>query len=129
MSAMPSNGLVGVSSHTTRVCAVTAARIASTSDTSAAVQSRPQRSATRAKSRYVPPYASSGMTTWSPGWQTARRRVSSAARPLANASARGPPSSAARHSCSASRLGLLDRLYSYPRRGSPTASCAYVEVW
>ena len=31
------------------------------------VCSRPQRSSTLANSRYVPPYASSGMTTWSPG--------------------------------------------------------------
>src|SRR6266508_4072422 len=49
--------------------------------------------------------------------------------PEANASPCRPPSSAARHSCSASRVGLAVRLYSYPSRGSPTASCAYVLVW
>ena len=47
----------------------------------------PSAAATLANSRYVPPYASSGITTWSPGWQTVRSSVSSAARPLAKASA------------------------------------------
>ena len=113
MSAMPSSGLVGVSTQTIFVRpGCTAARTASGSETLAGVNSRPQRWATRAKSRYVPPYASSGITTWSPGWHTARSRVSSAARPLAKASPTGPPSSAARHSWSASRVGLPERLYS-----------------
>ena len=42
--------------------------------------------------------------------------MSSAARPLANARPRRPGSIAARHSCSASRVGLPERLYSYPSR-------------
>ena len=63
-------------------------------------------------SRNVPPYASSGMITWSPGAQTARSRPSSAAIPDANASARRPPSSAARHSSRAWRVGFAVREYS-----------------
>ena len=110
-------------------CRRIAARAASTSDRWAAVQDSPQRSATLANNRNVPPYASSGITTWSPGRHTARSRVSSAARPLAKVSPVRPPSSAARHSCSASRVGLAVREYSYPSRGAPTASCAYVDVW
>ena len=52
MSAMPSSGLVGVSTQTIRVLpGRIAARTASTSETGAAVQVRPQRSATLAKSR------------------------------------------------------------------------------
>ena len=109
---MPSSGLVGVSTQTILVSVRIAARTASTSDTRAAVHCRPQRSATLAKRRYVPPYASSGMTTWSPGLQTVRSSVSSAARPLAKARPRRPPSSAARHSWSASRVGLAVREYS-----------------
>jgi hypothetical protein len=105
------------------------ARALSTVDRSAAVYSSPQFLVTLSKSRKVPPYASSGMSTWSPGRHKARRRVSSAARPLAKAYPKRPCSSAARHSWSASRVGLAVRLYSYPSRGAPTASCAYVEVW
>ncbi len=89
-----------------------AAATASGSDTGATVNSRPQFATTLAISRYVPPYASLGITTWSPGRQTVRSSVSSAAMPLANASARVPSSSDARHSCSASRVGLDVRLYS-----------------
>ena len=43
---------------------------------------------------------------WSPGRQTVRSSVSSAARPLANASPRAPPSSAASAVSSAARVGL-----------------------
>jgi len=60
----------------------------------------------------VPPYASSGITTWSPGPHTLRTRVSSAARPEANANARSPSSSAARLPSRAVRVGFADRLYS-----------------
>src|SRR6185503_3213246 len=84
---------------------------------------------TVAMSRKLPPYASSGSTTWSPGRSTVRSRVSSAASPEANASPCAPPSSAARHSSSAVRVGLAERLYSYPPRSPPTPSCLYVEVW
>src|SRR3954447_2604660 len=69
------------------------------------------------------------MTAWSPGRHSVRKRVSSAASPDANASPRRPPSTAARHSSSAVRVGLADRLYSYPPRSPPTPSCLYVEVW
>ena len=56
----------------------------------------PQACSTLSKSRNVPPYASSGSTTWSPGRHSARTRVSSAASPLAKAKPRSPSSSAAR---------------------------------
>ena len=129
MSRTPSSGLVGVSTQTSRVPSRIPARALSTVDRSAAVYASPQFCATLSKSRYVPPYASSGISTWSPGRHNARSRVSSAARPLAKAYPNRPCSSAARHSCNASRVGLSVRLYSYPSRGAPTASCAYVEVW
>src|SRR4051794_8321074 len=66
---------------------------------------------------------------WSPGAHMVRSRVSSAASPEAKASPRAPPSIAARHSSSAVRVGLAERLYSYPPRSPPTPSCLYVEVW
>ena len=72
----------------------------------------PSGCSTLSKSRWVPPYASSGITTWSPGSQTARSRVSSAASPEANANPRSPSSSAAMLPSSAVRVGLAERLYS-----------------
>ena len=72
----------------------------------------PHGSSTLAKSRNVPPYASSGSTTWSPGRQVARTKVSSAASPEANANPRSPSSSAASAPSSAVRVGLAERLYS-----------------
>ena len=60
----------------------------------------------------MPPYASSGMTAWSPGFVTARNRVSSAASPLANAKPRSPSSTAASAPSSAVRVGFAERLYS-----------------
>lgn len=113
MSATFSSGLVGVSSQTTLVLpGRIAARIASGCVTAAGVISTPQAPSTLANSRKVPPYASSGNTTWSPGTQSERIRVSSAARPLAKAKPRVPASIAARHSSSAVRVGLADREYS-----------------
>ncbi len=110
---MLSSGLVGVSTQTTVVSpGRTAARTASTSETGAAVCASPQGSSTLAKRRYVPPYASSGITTWSPGRHTACSRVCSAARPLENANPRSPSSSAARLPSSAVRVGLALREYS-----------------
>ena len=72
----------------------------------------PTPTSTREISRNVPPYASPPRTTWSPGRQTVRSRVSSAASPDAKASAVVPSSSAASASCSAVRVGLPLRLYS-----------------
>ena len=113
MSPMFSSGLVGVSTQTTLVRPGSmAARTASTSLTGAVPFARPQRVSTLSKSRWVPPYASSGMTTWSPGSQIARSRVSSAASPEAKANPRSPSSSAAMLPSSAVRVGLPERLYS-----------------
>ena len=113
MSPMLSSGLVGVSTQTSfvspgRIAAATCSR----SETGAGLCSRPQTFSTLSKSRKVPPYASSGITTWSPGRQSARTRVSSAARPEANAKPRSPSSSAAMLPSSAVRVGLAERLYS-----------------
>lgn len=112
MSVMPSSGFDGVSTQIALVRGVSAARTALTSEVSATENSTPQREATFANRRNVPPYASFGMTTWSPGVSSVRRRQSSAARPDAKASPRRPPSSAARFSSSAVRVGLALRLYS-----------------
>ena len=60
----------------------------------------------------MPPYASSGMTTWSPGVHSERITVSSAARPEAKAKPRSPSSSAASAPSRAVRVGLPERLYS-----------------
>ena len=89
-----------------------AARTASTSSTGAGLWVRPHGTATLSKSRNVPPYASSGMTAWSPGLQSARSRVSSAASPEANAKPRSPSSTAASAPSRAVRVGLALRLYS-----------------
>ena len=124
MSLTPSNGLVGVSTHTTLVLPGSiAASTASRSVRSTGVWSMPHGPNTRAMSRYVPPYASSPMTTWSPGRRIARSSVSSAASPEANAYPCAPPSTAARASSSAARVGLAEREYSYPPRSPPTPSC------
>ena len=84
MSTIESAGFVGDSIHTRRVSSRHAASSAAGSRRSTAVHERPCRSCTRATSRNVPPYASVGMITWSPG-SSVRRTASSAARPLANA--------------------------------------------
>ena len=64
MSAMPSSGFVGVSAHTTAVFrAASFARTAATSEIGTTPWPSPQPANTRANSRYVPPYASSGMST------------------------------------------------------------------
>ena len=128
MSAMPSSGLVGVSHQISRVCGRIAARTWSRSPSQAGVKSSPHRSSTRAKSRNVPPYASFGITTWSPGPQTAWISAVSAASPEAKAKPWRPPSNAARHCSSAVRVGFAERLYSYPPRSPPTPSCLYVDV-
>ncbi len=113
MSPMLSSGLVGVSTQTSVVCpGLIADATASRSETAAGLCSSPHGRATLSISRKVPPYASSGMTRWSPGFVSARSRVSSAASPDANANPRSPCSSAARLPSSAVRVGLPDRLYS-----------------
>ena len=130
MSAMASNGLVGVSIHTPVVTpGVIAASTALRSASGAGSAVTPHRSCTLANSRKVPPYASCGTTKWLPGLAMVRSRVSSAASPLANAKPWRPPSRAAMHSSSAVRVGLAEREYSYPpRRTPPTPSCTKVEV-
>ena len=113
MSPMLSSGLVGVSTQTSRVSpGRMAARTASRSEAGAGSWRSPQPVATLSNSRNVPPYASSGSTTWSPGRHSARMTVSSAARPLANANPRSPSSSAAMLPSRAVRVGLAERLYS-----------------
>ncbi len=112
MSVMPSSGLEGVSTHTALVFGVMAARTAAGSLVSATDHSTPQRETTFAKRRNVPPYASLGITTWSPGLSSVRNRQSSAASPDANARPRRPPSRAARFSSRAVLVGLALRLYS-----------------
>ena len=83
---MPSSGLVGVSTQTIlRLRRDRGAHGVHVGDPAPRSSPAPSAAATLAKSRNVPPYASSGMTTWSPGWQTVRSRVSSAASPLAKA--------------------------------------------
>ena len=68
MSPMLSSGLVGVSTQTSRVSpGRMAARTASRSEAGAGSCRSPQAVATLSNSRKVPPYASSGSTTWSPG--------------------------------------------------------------
>ena len=113
MSAMLSSGLLGVSHQITRVVGRIAARTrVGVVRGRPGVCSRPHSDSTREISRNVPPYASPPRTTWSPGRQTVRSSVSSAARPDAKASAVVPSSSAASASCSALRVGLPLRLYS-----------------
>ena len=92
--------------------AASCARTAATSEIGTTSWLSPQPANTRANSRYVPPYASSGISTWSPGEQTVLSRQSSAAMPEAKASPRVPDSSAVRHCSSAVLVGLADREYS-----------------
>ena len=124
MSAMASSGLVGVSIQTAVVSPGRMARsTAARSLIGAGSATTPQRRCTLSSSRNVPPYASWGSTTWLPGSQIERSRVSSAANPLANAKPCPPPSSAAMHSWSAVRVGFADREYSKPpARVPPTPS-------
>ena len=113
MSAMLSSGLVGVSTQTSLVSPGPdrGAHRVEVGDRGRVVPN-PQAVATLSNSRNVPPYASSGITTWSPGRHSARMRVSSAASPLAKANPRSPSSSAAMLPSSAVRVGLAERLYS-----------------
>ena len=61
---MPSSGLVGVSTHTMAVFrAASCSRTAATSEIGTTSWPSPQPANTRANSRYVPPYASSGIST------------------------------------------------------------------
>ena len=87
---------------------------ASTSATGGRACARaPTRCATLSKSRKVPPYASSGITTWSPGRHSARSRVSSAASPEANAKpALAPPRARRGTPRARSGSGWRERLYS-----------------
>ena len=114
MSPMLSSGLVGVSTQTSLVSPgrIAARDRVDVGDRGRGVRRGPTACSTLSNSRKVPPYASSGMTTWSPGRQSARSRVSSAARPVANAKPRSPSSSAAMLPSSAVRVGLAERLYS-----------------
>src|SRR5690348_15713903 len=68
------------------------------------------------------------MTMWSPGRSSTRSRTSEAPMPEPNAKPCRPPSSAARHSCRAVRVGFAEREYSYPPRSPPTPSWAKVEL-
>ena len=110
MSAMASIGLVGVSTHTRRVSSRHARSSAPGSARSAAVNASPAPSYMRAR-RWVPPYASLGSTTWSPG-RSRRSSASSAAMPDAKASPWPALSSDARQRSSAVRVGLAVREYS-----------------
>ena len=113
MSPIASSGLVGVSSQTSVVSpGRIAARTAAGSVTGAGLWASPHACSTLSKSRKVPPYASFGSTTWSPGLHSARTSVSSAASPEANANPCPPPSSAASVASNAVRVGLPERLYS-----------------
>ena len=113
MSPMFSSGLVGVSTQTSLVSpGRIAAATASGSETGAGLCASPHTCSTLSKRRKVPPYASSGITTWSPGPHSDRTKVSSAASPEANANPRSPSSSAAMFASSAVRVGLAERLYS-----------------
>ena len=75
MSPMLSSGLVGVSTQTILVSpGRIAARTASTSETGRGVR-EPPRLLDLGEQPVVPPYASSGMTTWSPGAQRPEQGV------------------------------------------------------
>src|SRR6266704_3192961 len=124
MSTTRSNGLVGDSSHTSRVDGVIAFSTASRSVASTAVKVIPNRFITLSNSRNVPPYTSSMYTTWSSGLRSSII-VDSAPSPDANARQCFASSSAARFSSSADRVGLPLREYSKPRC-LPTPCCAKV---
>ena len=51
------------------------------------------------------------------------------AEPLANAIPCAPPSRSATARSRRARVGFWVRAYSYPFRGRPTPSWAYVDVW
>ena len=68
------------------------------------------------------------MTISSPG-RASSAIVATAADPEANAMPKAPPSSSATARSSRSRVGFWVLAYSYPPRGRPTPSWAYVEVW
>ena len=70
--------------------------------------SRPHSSITRASRRYVPPYTSSEIRTWSPGFSVSSSVVV-APRPLEKHRPFEPPSSEASTCCNASRVGLPAR--------------------
>ena len=76
----------------------------------------------------VPPYASSGISTWSPGAAERAEQAVLGRQPGGERQPAAPPSRAARHCSRAVRVGLADRLYSYPPRSPPTPSCLYVDV-
>ena len=128
MSAIDSNGLVGVSTQMSRVLCVIALFTSSRLVRAAGVWEMPHWENTLSIRRKVPPYASSGMTTWSPGRSIARSAQSVAAMPELNARPNAPPSTAARDVSSAARVGLPVRAYSKPPRRPPTPSWANVEL-
>jgi hypothetical protein len=66
-------------------------------------------------------------TTWSPAFTSVEIAVI-AAMPDAKARAPAPPSSTARFSSSAERVGFCVRPYSYPLC-LPSPSWTYVDVW
>ena len=111
MSTIVSAGLVGVSTHTSAVPSGQSSSSASRSVRSATVHTMPAGASTFDTRRNVPPYASSGMITCWPG-SSMRSTASSAAMPLANANPCVAPSSDARHSSYARRVGLALRAYS-----------------
>ena len=114
-------GLVGLSIQTSFVFGRSARATFSGAVMSTASNETPCRRKTLSKMRKVPPYTSSQARTWSPDesrWRTA----SVAASPEAKASPCRPPSSAARQSCSAWRVGFCVREYSNPL-WTPGPSC------
>ncbi len=111
MSTMCSHGLLGVSIHTMRVSGRHAPSTASASVRSTVSTISPAGACTWTARRMVPPYASWGRRAWSPVARS-RRSASSAASPDANARPWDAPSSAARCTSSAVRVGLPLRLYS-----------------
>ena len=124
MSTIVNIGLVGVSTHTIVVSSGQVRSRLARSVRSATDHPMPAGPSTRVTSRKVPPYASSGRITRSPG-ASVRSTASSAAIPLANAKPYRARSREATHSSSARRVGLPLRAYSNsPCR--PTASCANV---
>ena len=125
MSTIVSAGLVGVSIQTMRVPSGQPRASPSRSVRSADAHSTPVGPSTCDTSRKVPPYASVGSSTPSPG-ATVRSTASSAAIPLANANPRAAPSSEARHVSYAIRVGFAVRAYSNPAC-SPTAVCTNVD--
>ncbi len=112
MSLIFMSGLLGVSTHSTRVAGVSSARTASRSIISTVLSSTPQGTNSRLARRWVPPYTSFPITMWSPGDRIARSRASSAASPEAKLNPCFPPSSSAMRVSSEVRVGLPPRAYS-----------------